>query len=185
MKFNKFNVRPSSKANSEYSVYLHYDINHAIELYSGSKEFCNGMLQMIQETLTLIYDKVFSKFTEEKFKAFENNEGEILNITIGALNFEFVSRDYGDGEGLEVNCECFILGKGTYGVTEEKRDGKSGIPYDDEYCMHYFIKEMEHDFEKTRSKIIHGLTDYVIWDEEKLCQITEKDFTWDSLRKEN
>ena len=185
MKFNEFNVRPSSRPNSEYSVYWHYDINKAKELYSGNKEFCYGMLQMIQEALVLIHDKVYSNFTEEKFCAFEDVEDEILNIHIGALNFEFVSRDFHDGYGGEVNCECFILGKGTYGVTEKKRDGVDGIPYDDEYCMNYFHKDVNHDFEKTRQLVIDEMSEFVIPDAGKLCKAVEKDFTWDSLRKEN
>ena len=181
MKSNEFNIRPSSGCDTAFSVYWHYDINHAKELYSGCREFCDDMLQMIQEALNLIRDKVYSNFTEQKFCDFEDVEDEILNIHIGALNFEFVSRDFHDGYGGEVNCECFLLGKGTYGVTEKKRDGVDGIPYDDEYCMNYFHKDTNHDFEKTRQLVIDEMSEFVILDAEKLCKAVEKDFTWDSL----
>ncbi len=186
MKANEFNIRPGLK--EPFSVYWHYDINKAKDLYSGSKEYCEGVLQMINEALSLINYKVFSEFEEEKFCDFEDVEGEMLQIMIGGLLFEFVSRDFHDGAGGEVNCECFILGKDTgYGYTGgfNLLDGKiekEGIPYDDEYCMNYYHKDTNHDFEKTRQLVIDEISEFVVTNSERLCYALEKNLTWESIR---
>lgn len=182
MKAREFNVRPSSGFNTAFSVYWHFEINHAREIFSGTKEECYEHLNTIETTLQNIQDTVKKTFTEELFNKLNNELYTIGKINIGGLMFELVSRDFDDGQGNEVNCECFILNKGTYGVTEKDRDGVDGIPYDDEFCTNWFIKDYQ-DYEKTYKYILDEICEFVILDNEML-KYANQQLTWNGIKGE-
>lgn len=187
MKANEFNVRPGIK--DAFSVYWHYDINSAKEIFSGTEEYCDTIFGMINEILPRVQDKVFSSFKKEKIEILENTEDEMLQILIGGLLFEFISRDFHDFCGREVNCECYLLGKDTgYGYTGgfnilEGKIEKKGIPYDDEYCMNWYIDEMNHDFEAIRQKVINEIQEFIVTNEEHLKLALATDLTWESIKE--
>ena len=128
---------------------------------------------------------ISTDFTKKEYVKLNKDEEnfEIVHIRIGGLLFEFTVRDFGDGEGNEVNCECFILGKDTgYGYTEEKRDGKDGIPYDNDWCLNYFHKD-DLSFEQAQNYIKKEISEFILLSSEYTKYANEKILTWKSLKE--
>lgn len=187
MNINEFNIRPSSGFNTAFSVYWHFDINKAKEVFSGTKDDCYERLNLISKTIETVQNKIRKELSIDVFDYLNSDDEEIdpiVKINIGALCFEFTARDFADGHGMEVNCECFILGKDTgYAFTEKKRDGKDGIPYDDEYCTGYYVDEMKNDYEKTINTLIDEIKRFILGSEERTNYANATELTWDNIKK--
>lgn len=185
MKANQLVVRPASRicsSEGDFSIYWVYEINCAKEIYTGSEEQCYARKNELTSLLNRIRDIIFKEFTEEKFNLLNSADDEILNIYIGALNFEFTKRDFNDGLGDEINCECFILGKDTgYGYTSLPYE-KPGIPYDDEWCLNWYTEEV-YEFSKARELVYKEISDFTIASPEFsiLADESKTSLTWKTI----
>ena len=179
MKINELLIRPSSFPNKDFSIYWIEVPNKARVIFHGAENECYLQKKKLRNLSDLIWNCITKNFTEEIFDELNINDNAILQINIGALCFEFTCRDFNDEEGLEVNCECFILGEEGYGLTSSYNHTKSGIPYNDDFCLNYYRNE-DMGFEKRRDYIQTKILEFIVLSN-YIDYAFEEELTWDSI----